>query len=61
MNLKNYASLEELEKVSIDDLIGNIEIVPSNQIAIKKIVQKIILSFLIYLLMKVGINKEGES
>ena len=36
MNLKNYASLEELEKVSIDDLIGNIEIVPSNQIAILK-------------------------
>lgn len=36
MNLKNYASLEELEKVSIDDLIGNIEIVPSNQIALLK-------------------------
>lgn len=61
MNLKNYASLEELEKVSIDDLIGNIEIVPSNQIAILKNSSKIILSFLIYLLMKVGINKEGES
>ena len=35
-NKELIIALEELEKVSIDDLIGNIEIVPSNQIAILK-------------------------